>query len=1582
MKRKMKKKLIAFMLCMVLVICNSVSILADTPAAATTTAENQVSETKTAKNEKSSEENKSTDDNDTSKQSEETDETKDEAPEATTTEKKEETTEATTEEKEDATTATTESEETTTEATTEDKATTEAADETSESDKKKETTTAENSSETSGTTEETTEAADETTTAAEDGETTAANVKTYEYKSDDVNVTVTLNDPADLPDEAELTVKPVELSEEVKEKIIKDAVGEENEEFANDINAYDITFMLDGKEVQPKAEVKVKISKLDIEEAAEAFVYHVDDNNKIEDMGGKVNKEGDVVFDTTHFSEYAVLAYNNTIVDLYNDPVTDYSTLLNNMKSNVEAESSTNIPIKNWKRTADEDGITLNKVSGSYYDWSWEDVTERLDNLSVTDESEVWDGSRLTEDRHGNKIVSHNFSNSAYLTQNMITVNGTGYGEKLYDSATWTDRGDGDDKATMHRFQGTFTLPEGYEENINDYAYTLTPVTGNNQIYINDDLFVFVYPEGTQIDDSNFTDYLAFWTGTVNTSQNNPVKFHGRPGTWARGWYEGIQPTGFARLTNGWYCSAVDNNVGNILENANGARTFVVDIFVDDYADGGGMYRLMLEREPVQKTEVTFKKINKNTGEGIQGVRFDFDTDGSHYYAVSDENGYVTVNMVDGTYTMTETTPNGYEEPGGTWTVTVESGSFKIRWNGYESDKVKYEYDAEAGKQIYKIPNTPTKRTTADFEFIKVKSDDSALPGATFELEKINDSNTPYKETATSAEKTGIVLFEGLSEGTYSLEETKAPDGYVVSSIKWIVEVAEDPETGDMKATLYRPGANGEEPVEVDRDEGSKKYKISNATEEEWIKNNLVSHKDAKVKDWNKRTYDITISASSEAEGGSIETGGGKADIAFVLDKSGSMNYGENKGINASYVGVGWFGWQENDLDKTKVYYITDSHYPMIYIEGKWQYYRYGYGGSWWEPDDYFYVYTCDSRMTGLKESAIAFVKSLAESSPDSNIAVYTFSHNAQETISDLKNVKANEISIIKGIAAIRANGGTSPAQGLNLAYNALKNIKSENKNVILFTDGEPTGDGSSWDPVAQSNAETSASNIKENGITLYTVGLYLTKKTETWLAGGSYYGTNYVGIASPGCAKNADGIDSLKEIFKDIQQSIIGSLSIEATVTDVIDPRFEIVDETGTPIEADENGTPYKEGIVYKDQDGNYKIEWTEQTIKPSDEGGWSKTFTVKAKDTYIGGNNVTTNVWPDSKISTGYGDAILPQPVVNVKADLLVGNETMTIFKGETVPTDEEILNKLFNEEQPEGMVNGGTQEYELGNDKDNDYVLDPSEFTLEWYKDEACTEKITVDKMGQATPENTTQYYLKVSFNPGEPTKDSNENTTQDGKIHYAGKEEDSYIITATNTDDKNKPYGIYTINVVTGTINIEKKSGSTTGTGLDGAVFKIEKWNLTGGADGKGAWKTITGVGDDGTDQVKTKDGGKASFTNLGKGKYRITEIQAPEGHSLLANPIIVEEFPYPSSDASSGVSVSEDNIYKTETINDEEVKYYHTITYTIVNNELFEMPEAGGRNIFMMTLAGTAMIALAAGSTIYYRRRRGAHNKTR
>ena len=298
MKSKMSKKLIAFILCMVLVICNSVSILADTPAPETATVEKQVKETKTA-NDKKASDDEAGDTENVSPQSEES------APEVKTTEKKEETTEATTQKKDEADEVTTKAKE---EAEKADETTTEAKEttkkeETTETQEEKTTKAKEETSETSG------EKNTEKTTEAE--EKTAPTELTY----DDENVTVTVSAVAKgaIPADATLKVVPILKDDadtqtqyaEVEQKIQEKAAETETE--IKGFLAYDITFVdEEGNEIEPNSEVKVSIeykqaaipAELNEEDAknTEVSVMHLEEDadgnvSQVVDMGeaGKID---------------------------------------------------------------------------------------------------------------------------------------------------------------------------------------------------------------------------------------------------------------------------------------------------------------------------------------------------------------------------------------------------------------------------------------------------------------------------------------------------------------------------------------------------------------------------------------------------------------------------------------------------------------------------------------------------------------------------------------------------------------------------------------------------------------------------------------------------------------------------------------------------------------------------------------------------------------------------------------------------------------------------------------------------------------------------------------------------------------------------------------------------------------------------------------------------------------------------------------------------------------------------------------------------------------------------------------------
>ena len=286
MKSKMRKKMIAFLLCMVLVICNSVSILADTPAEATTTVEKQTKQAgavKEAGSEAEKKEIKAEDVDDTkgspdsdSPEESKTTQKKDEsgAPETKTTETKEDTTKATTETKEDS--------DKSDEVTTEEKKDSDKADEVTtetkeESDKTSEATTATETTEKDDTDaageegNKTSEDSDKKNTEEakdenkDDAEKTEAPTE-LTYENDDVKIIVSANAENAIPEGASLQVVPIlkddkETAEQYKEVVKELEAKSEKEEYAiAGFLAYDITFIdADGNEIEPNGEVKVSM---------------------------------------------------------------------------------------------------------------------------------------------------------------------------------------------------------------------------------------------------------------------------------------------------------------------------------------------------------------------------------------------------------------------------------------------------------------------------------------------------------------------------------------------------------------------------------------------------------------------------------------------------------------------------------------------------------------------------------------------------------------------------------------------------------------------------------------------------------------------------------------------------------------------------------------------------------------------------------------------------------------------------------------------------------------------------------------------------------------------------------------------------------------------------------------------------------------------------------------------------------------------------------------------------------------------------------------------------------------------------
>lgn len=1256
----------------------------------------------------------------------------------------------------------------------------------------------------------------------------------YDYKSDEVNVKVTLTNPADLPDNAELSVTPVELSQKAEDQITEEAIKEKKA--IEKIHAYDIKFLVDGEEIQPGASVKVSVSLNDERKIKDADVYHVDAEDNVENMDGSVDKNGNVEFETTHFSTYVIVQRGGENVKV----------IIRHLDNTTSKEIY----------SADERTIL---VGGKINDYTkaknWEVSKVKVNDAEVDKDKKIEVAQDSTIEVYYTPKHNDNFQGPTSFYDYTVKA-GEGYDE---NTGKWTQysfnmlgdaaKGDnGNQKITSGKmdhnydsYKYNFTVDSGYDEHenkieaeVNNYKENVKRIGGLlKEVEDNGKGAVkFNYPEP-----GFFVDQDA--TATINNNE-----------TYLRRVIKDYKLV-FDQNGDSYKLTKVIDKNGDQRATA-GSNFFPLDGVPRSEKSDDGNHNYFFG----MRYDVTFKigdyvgPLNYTfTGDDdlwvvLDGKKIVIDLGGIHQAAKKEVNLWDYVKHKDeNEHTLT--------------ILYMERGA-------YESN-CQMEFTLPSAR-ISEVTNVPT----TDLVLKKVNKSQDALSGARFTL--VN-SETNESQTATSVDETGLVNFTRLRPGTYTLTEDIAPEGYEASNESWIVKVTLS-EDNKAVATLYK--ADGKTKIEKNTDS---LYHIMNYTQEEIIKASMDYSKTATVNDWDKRTYDINITAASTSTSTITTTEKAVADIMLVLDVSGSMDETIETTESYTYVGDNTPAVRNNKLSIRETYYVevNGSYQTMSYSwwDGEWYIGRKNASSC---PDTYK-IYTKKTvsmtRLDALKNSVDQFITDTASKSPDSKIGITAFSSTDRTqkdngSTKELVSARANKDDLIAFADALEAGGGTKPAIGLKKAKELLdKANDNKPKYVILFTDGAPTGDNTApsgqspaWDTDTVDKANTAAQELKDAGYTVYTIGFELDSRAQAFLAGGTHSNTTYPGIASPNCAFNAENATQLGDIFKDIQNTITQDISITgATITDIIEPSFELLKDDGTLYTQDDlnDGVKVNDGTVSL-VNGNYQIQWTDQTIPNKKNGEWNKTIKVKAKDNFVGGNNVTTNVSPGSKISTGYGDVELPQPTVNVKVNLVVKDKDVWIYKGDTVPTDETILNQLFNES--ETSYSKGT--ISAADAKDH--------ITLQW-KDGTQT-NISKENMA-TTPDDDTEYYLEVTYDPKTTSTDESKTntTTSDGEQHVVGAAEKAY-----NPDNSNNPYGIYKIHVIKGQIQITKNVTETSDTDRT-FTFNV---NAKNGQNVSDSQVSVT---------VKANEtSGTVTLSDLSRGEYTVTEDNA-DGYFIQAFDIV-------------------------------------------------------------------------------------------
>lgn len=871
---------------------------------------------------------------------------------------------------------------------------------------------------------------------------------------------------------------------------------------------------------------------------------------------------------------------------------------------------------------------------------------------------------------------------------------------------------------------------------------------------------------------------------------------------------------------------------------------------------------------------------------------------------VEDANGNVTevVNMSNDGQAEVSTTDNGEIESANFETESFST--FSVVWL------------ADDFTSVQTTSSDDTRNNVASLEITKVNTSNQSLPGAKFTLTLDGDSAKTYNVTS---DENGLLKFENLSVGTYTLTETEAPSGYVKSTESYKVKVSV--ENNKATAKLYK--ADGTNEIE--------NKQIINYTEKEEAENNLTSSKTAKVVDYENRIYKINLNAETTGREGDVEAQG--ASVVMVLDASDSMNDSIANTNTSKLVALQNAANTFIDTLKSK---SPESEIAIIWYSGS-------EGGNTSITNSKFKQLNNNEDVSSLKRT---IDNKDASGGTPMGVALAT----ARNQLSSAKHEKNKYVVFMTdGLPGHNNNDNWN----CMVANNAVNNANSIKEQATLYTVGVGLNDAGSF------NWKLGHSSTSSNSGHGYKYEYYRHKSIT-----GSEFLSQYIATkSSDGTKKYAydtSGLNDLVNTFNVIAGSIGDLFTVQPKeIVDVIDARFKLTDDglndlatnsrLGTgKIKTNNDGS--KE-IIWTDSttgsvvgkvtiveqgDGTTKITWTGQAARignaateNKNDKGWNASFRIQAKDDFIGGNMIPTNGADSGIYLDGGGIKKFEQPSVNVKLlNLNIGNKKITVFKGDPI-TAKNFGNELaetikvvqLNKKETLTAVepmDAGKNSVKLPDLEDADinklntdkeltigskglyqYIYPGSNDAVGYF---TYTYKIVKgnakEHLADSVGEKVEEYQLTVTYHPYSKGVRNQKLATYEPKI----KEPDVEVYTAKNapkTDLVGEPKGgssvdssvastgTYTVNVIAGELQIVKK--------LDAQAEKEETFEFTITSNDKVvATATATiGVGGKEANAVFTLadediaklESGKKKLSELSRGDYVVKESSDNTSYEL-------------------------------------------------------------------------------------------------